>query len=168
MDYHDFTRLRKRLFIDAMNIDDELIEYPQILMEVSTHVADLIRTRDQTRHDAKVARAKAADEIRREPLGEGEKARSETQINSLLDQHPGVIRAERQQIVVAHECQLWQGLLDSMQEKGKAMRTMGQLMASGYLAPSAVYEQRKDDLSRERERRAESSPSPRLRERQRS
>jgi hypothetical protein len=143
-----YARLKARLSIDPMRLDDELIELPALLMEANEAAAEAVSMREVAKNELAMQQALIADRLRREP-GDGKK-KSETQISSEIalspEYHDVLDRVEQ----AKHEAALWLGLVDGFKTKASALKSVADLIVSGYLAPNAAYNARRNELKQKR------------------
>lgn len=142
-----YNTLRARLVIDALQIDQELIQQPMLLQEAAEGCADAIRLRDAAKHALELACARASRTLR-EPDENG-KVASEQKILSLI---PLEVQDEEELLADAkRDAMYWQGLADSFSEKGSALRRIAELTTSGYMAPNDAYLERRREMHAARE-----------------
>lgn len=141
-----YKDLRTRLRIDAMQLDQELIEHPMRLQTVVEYAADALQIRDAAKNALDV---QIADTARRLRAGTEEKL-SDTKVASLLLLEDDVKVATQELEDARHDLAYWQGLADSYREKGSALKRIAELTISGYLAPNAAYQGRKEEMAAKR------------------
>lgn len=146
-----YAQLKRRIEIDMMRLDEELIGMPVLVEEISEMTAKALLTRSAAENRLKVVIAEAADEIRKE----GEKKPAEKQIESevLLDAQVQDSTLELDE--AKYEYAMWQGLMDAARTKSSALKTVSELIISGYITPDTIYAQRRRELNANRRAKIE-------------
>jgi len=145
-----YRRLRGKLSIDQLRIDDELMELPVYIMEASENVSEALQIRDNCKNRLDVLLATAARRLRAVPVsddGKAPKARSEAAIadEKYLDDdvQGGVSELE----IAKYDLSLWNGLLDGLKEKSSSVRRVAELMMGGFLTNAQVYQERRAEMA---------------------
>lgn len=152
-----YAAFYKRLSIDEMRLDTELIEMPQLMQDVNEETAHAVFVRDIAKHDLDLRYAEAAYDLRQQGVNAGKKP-AEAQIESEVPLDQRV-----QDAAVAHEdakydLARWQALTDAMRTKAHSLRMICELVVAGYLTPNALLNKREReaaDAVRRRRQRAE-------------
>lgn len=142
----DYKALRSRLRIDALKLDEELIEHPMHLQTVVEYAADALQIRDATKSALDITIADAARRLR----SETEEKLSDVKVASLLLLETDVKQASQELEDAKHDLAYWQGLADSYREKGSAMKRIAELTIAGYLAPNAAYTAQREEMAGKR------------------
>jgi hypothetical protein len=151
-----YKRLKARLTVDALRLDQELAELPAMITDAGEALAYCVSARDIAKNELDVNTAIVADRLRQAPIKQIDtetnqsktKWRSEAQITSELPQEP-VIRKSQERLEDAKlDMDLWRALVDGLRAKSSALETIARLIISGYLAPSSVSAPRREELRR--------------------
>ena len=148
-----YDRLRAALSIDKMHLDNELMMLPANTQEAGELCSNAIHRRETCALIVKVVVAKTAEALRNVPT-EGNKQKSEAQVNSETPHHPHVAEANREFERFREEAALWQVLASSWDVKRSALRATCELIASGYISSASITETRREDINAERRRLA--------------
>jgi len=145
----DFEGLKRRLTIDPMELDQELIQLPMLTMEVMEITTDKLLERDQAKVALDLAMAEAADDLRGKLITDGKgnaKVRSEAQIDTEVAMY-GTVQAAQERLEQAkHSLAMWQALADAVRTKRDSLKIYADLTISGYLSPNYAYDQRKVEI----------------------
>ena len=149
MDVDIYEALSKRLFIDELRLDEEIIELPQLLQDVNEFVASATHERDKAQYDLKLTTADVSREIRAESATSTKRpteAAIETEIvlNERVQQ--ATITYENAKYVLAR----WQALSESVRAKGYALKNIADLVVSGFITPNALVDRRRTEVYRKR------------------
>lgn len=149
-----YQRLRARLAIDPMALDDELVELPGLIIEAGEQTALAINRRDIAKSDLDLAFSEGAAMIRASGEKEGKKP-AEKQIESEVPRGRKYRAALKRWEDAKLECGCWMALVEALRAKGSSLKTTAELTLGGYLAPNAVYHQRREDMHNARIARRE-------------
>lgn len=155
-----YQRLRKKLTLDPLELDQELIELPMLVMEAAEEAAEALSKRDRAKNGLDIAMAVAADHLRREPILDakgGVKTRSEAQIATEVALYESVQNAQEDVEDTKLNLALWQALVNALQTKRDSLKKYSDLTLAGFLSPNAALDQRRTDI------RAASEATPRRR-----
>lgn len=144
-----YERLKRKLALDPMELDQELIELPGLILEASECTADALASRDRAKNELDLAMAEAADHLRRQPVSDGKggtKTRSEAQITTEVPLFESVVKATTELEFAKHSLALWQAMVDAMRAKKDALKTFSDLTISGYLSPNAALDHRRAEI----------------------
>jgi hypothetical protein len=144
-----YVRLKSRLTIDTMQLDQELIELPQMLSDAGEATAYCIAARDVAKNELDINMSIAADRLRQQPITDSdgkEKRRSEKQIETEIMSIQIVKDAHHRLEEAKLDLALWQSLVDGIRAKQSSIKTVSDLMISGYLAPSSITANRRAEL----------------------
>lgn len=155
-----YERLRSKLKLDPLDLDQELIELPLLIQEAAELTAHRVTSRDRAKNALDVAMAQAADHLRRAPVADGKggtKLRSEAQIETEIPLYDNVQEAITKMEDAKLELALWQALCDALRAKRDSLKLYADLTISGYLSPNVALSERKTEI------RSSSSYQPRRR-----
>lgn len=142
---HEYVWLRRRLTLDLCNIDDEIMEIPSLIQQAGELTSTAIELRELAKEDYEREEAKAADILRTTPDTKG-KQRSETAIQSEIplsdDVKASLVELSRCRLDAA----LWQSLTEALRSKNSAIRVVADLLNSGFLTSSSIYDKRRKEL----------------------
>ena len=144
-----YTSLRACVIIDAMQLTEELIQQPMLLLSASESAADIIQLRDACKNALDIANAEAA-RLLRTAVDDNGKAYSEQRILSMTPLNPKVQEAAAELEEARHSVAYWQALVDAFTEKGSALRRIAELTTSGYITQASTYADRRQELSEKR------------------
>ena len=133
----EFIRLRELLAIEKRDISEELVRFPQILMEVHEHAVKAGIRHDEAHQSHKMELAIAAGRMRLELING--KKRPETEIASEAPLQENAISAALAASDARADLSYWQALADSMKAKQSSLKYMTELITSGFLSSSAGY-----------------------------
>lgn len=147
-----YRKLRADIRIDQMRVADELMESPDLVMTCAEHCANANAVRDEKAGNVKVVTAQRAASYRKR-LVNG-KARSETEIKSLVEGDEAVSNAIADYEQSRLDAALWTALVNAAQLKHSALKRVAEMIVSGYLTtPTIVGNRRKELTDSRRERR---------------
>jgi hypothetical protein len=156
----EYRRLRGKLTINPMQLDQEWIEMPQLVQDATEYAMSAVQMRDSAKSILAFREAEAANTLRNRMVVSGKggepKQRTESQINSEVPLDDAVQQAQADFIDCKYDADLWMGLVDSLREKSRALKTMSELMVTGFLTPAgmvtnarvAINEQRQSGIAR--------------------
>lgn len=140
-----YDTLKNNLRIDELRLTEELIEQPQFQDDVSGWTANAQRRRDECKDRVDIAKAQAASDMRNVPVGKVPaevRIASEILLNPIVQETMGDLRDAE------FDLALWKALADAARAKKDAIRTISDLIASGYTSPTTMIEQRKRELAK--------------------
>lgn len=148
-----YRRLRGRLSINPMALDEELIDMPQLVQEAAEYTAEALQVRDNCKNRLDFITAQVGARLREVPVSEDggkPKARTEGAVaeQRLLDD--GVQEAIAELEMCKYDLALWQGLHDGLKEKSSSLKRIAELTVAGYLTPGQVYQNRREELAQQR------------------
>lgn len=156
-----YNRLKARLGINPLALDDELMGMPQLVIDVGEQLADCLSARDIAANELKVAAAEAAARLRNIPVvsenAKGdtvEKTRSEAQIDSELPMQKPVKQATLVLEDAKYDVAMWQTLMDAARTKSMSLHKVAELTLAGYMTPDAAYHTQRAKLTEKRNQRA--------------
>lgn len=144
-----FERIQRRLTFDPLEIDQELIELPMLIMEASEQTAHCLSARDRAKNDVDLAIAEASDHLRQQTTTDGkggQKLRSEAQIETEVPMYQSVQDTQRTLEQAKLDLALWMALCDSLRTKRDSLKVYSDLVISGYLTPNAALNQRRSEI----------------------
>ena len=142
---HDYVWLKRRLSLDLMNIDDDIMEIPSLIQQAGELTATAIEIRETAKEDYDRAKAQAAELLRNTTDPKG-KQRSETAIQSQLGLSPQVEQRGKELSSCRLDAALWQSLTEALRSKNSAIRVVADLLNSGFLTSSSIIEKRRRDI----------------------
>lgn len=160
-----YADLRSKLRIDELRLSDELMEQPFLVQQCAEHAAEAIQIRDAAKFDLDIATADVARLMRGTPDESG-KVPSESAILSRLPLHTSVQKANGALDDAKRDAAIWTALVDSMRDKGSALRRAAEMLLAGFLAPNAAHQTRRQEIRQASAAvTASDEPSPRFRRR---
>lgn len=153
-----YDRLKARLAINPLALDEELINMPQLVIDIGEQVAECLSFRDGAKNDLDIAVAEAAANLRAIPI-EGEnakgepvsKVRSEKQIEAEMPMQKTVKGATAALEDAKYDLAMWQTLMDAARTKSHTTQKVADLTLAGYLTPDAAYHKQRDRLTEKRD-----------------
>jgi hypothetical protein len=128
MNYQDYVTINP----DAL--DDEWVHFPSRYMEVIQQSVEARIAADEAKDRFDLARARADDEIRKEPESFDIPKVTENAIKNAVELHPKVLKAKEAWMHARKEQMILQGAVDAMDAKRKALENIVQLQISGMYA----------------------------------
>lgn len=156
-----YRRLRGKLGIDQLRIDEELMEQPGLVMEAAENLAEALQIRDNCKHRLDIITATEAMRLREVPVsddGKAPKKRTESQVMEEKSLAASVEEANSELELAKYDLALWNGLFDALKEKSSSLKRVAELLISGYLTPAQVYQQRRAEMAEVRRPTAEITP----------
>lgn len=144
-----YDRLKRKLEIDALSLDQELIELPVLILECSEYSSEKLAQRDRAKNELDLAMAETADMLRSNWTVDAkgsQKQRSEAQIASELALSKTVQAAQINLEEAKFELALWQSMVDSLRAKRDSLRIIAELTISGYLSPNSILKDRQTEI----------------------
>lgn len=144
-----YQRLKSKLVFDPLEIDQELIELPMIIMDAAEETAERLSARDRAKNALDLASAEASDELRRTDILDAKgnpKIRSEAQILTEVPLNKNVQGCLIELENAKYDLALWHSLIDALKAKRDAMKVYADLTISGYLSPSSALNNRRADI----------------------
>jgi hypothetical protein len=146
-----YERLRARLLIDQLSLDQELIDIGELIATAADGVAEAAYKRDTIANQLKLVEAQVADTLRKEQIVDGKgasKTRSEAQIDKETP-----LDAEYQETLVLRteadfELAKWSALVNGLRAKQSSIKTIGEMTIAGFLTSDAVYNQERHNRRR--------------------
>ena len=154
----DFIRLRATLAIDPTSLDEGLINLAMDQMSIAEFTADAARIRDQAKfnHSQVVADISASMRVTEPKI-------SQTRIDSEVPLYDQVIESNQLFFDADQDYTLWRGLSDAIRTKGSSIRAIADLIASGYMTKTTIYNERKEQIHQVRQQRMQNNPINELR-----
>ena len=144
-----YERLKTKLELDPLELDQELIELPMLIMECAEYTSEKLAQRDRCKNALDLAMAEASDGLRTEltiDVKGNNKQRSEAQISSEVFLDEGVQRSLTDLEQSKYELALWQALMDSLKAKRDSLKIFSELTISGYLSPNVALDNRRAEI----------------------
>lgn len=148
-----YRKLRDAIRIDQMRVSDELMESADLVMTCAEHCAMAMALRDEKAADVKVVSAQRAA-VYRKRLVNG-KARSETEIKSLVEGDEQVAATTQIYEEARLSAALWSALVNAAQLKHSALKRVAEMIVSGYLTTPSIVGNRRKELNEARTKRRE-------------
>jgi hypothetical protein len=136
-----YERLKTKLVLDPLELDQELIELPMLIMECAEYTSEKLAQRDRCKNALDLAMAEASDGLRTEltiDVKGNNKQRSEAQISSEVFLDEGVQRSLTDLEQSA--------LMDSLKAKRDSLKIFSELTISGYLSPNVALDNRRAEI----------------------
>lgn len=152
-----YERLRGEIVIDQMRIPEELIASADLVMSCAEHCAEAMAARDRLANDVKVVTARRAAQFRKRVVAG--KARSETEIKSLVEGDPDVAEATEAFEQARTDAALWSALVNAAQLKHSSLKKAADLMLGGFLTTTHIVGNRRKELNEGRKRRRDERES---------
>jgi len=140
-----YSRLKSRLAIDKLRVEDELMETPSMVQEAAEHTGEAIQIRDALKHALDIATAEGMRELRL-----GEEKLSDKKMEAEVMLLPSVQEAQVALEDAKRDAFIWSALCDSMRDKSSALRRIAEMIVSGYMTSSSVYAERKQEMNDKR------------------
>lgn len=132
------NELEQFLKINMSELDNDLIQQPELLRQVSEAYALAVSRRDAAKEELERVNAELYSTIRSQAEEEGRKI-TEKAIDSEITQSPEHQRAHREWLDRKLEADQWSALKDSFYQRSHMLRDLVSLFTSGYFSdPSAV------------------------------
>ncbi len=138
-----YLRLKARVEIDKLRIDEELVETPMLLLEASEGLAEVTLLHSSLLREKEAVYAARTQDIRDTPDSDG-KLPSEAKVTNMIRSLSGdqtVQAAAKAVDEVRMDISLWEGLVSAYKEKQFNIRKIADLMISGIMSNASVYEQ---------------------------
>lgn len=145
-DKKTYDRIRAKLHIDPMRLDEALIEAGSILQDAGECCAYAVQARDIAKNELAITESREAATLRAEGDENG-KPFSEVAIKSKLPNRKAMKDAVRQVEDTKLDADLWQVLVNSVKERNNAVEHICKMQIAGFMAPSAIYEQQREKLN---------------------
>lgn len=134
--------------ISKHNLDEDNLEQPQLMFDVSQKHADARADARKAKLNVDEVYAELDREVRLDvEMGKLTKM-SETQLKQYIVTHPRMRSAESELLKAEHLADKWAGALESIRSRGSSLQEMGRLYASNYFSREAGGAERsriKDD-----------------------
>lgn len=147
----EYVWLKQRLKIDAMSIDREIIDMPELIQKSGEYTSTAIELREAAENELKQTSARVAERLRLTPnLGkdgkQDGKARSETQILSEIPLSDEVKERQQELSVARLDAALWAVLTESLRRKDSGIRVMADLINAGFLTAGHILDKRRQEI----------------------
>jgi hypothetical protein len=156
------AELEAALRIDKTNLDEELIQHPEVFYRVADKVAYLVSQRDAAKQDLAEVEARVDAQIRHDLEVRGEKV-TERMVDSEKVLHQQVIKAKKTLHALNDQLGQWQALKEAYQQRGYVLKDLVQLYISNYFGSdvsSSAGQKRTTDAQAARVRMNEARRSP--------
>lgn len=125
------NELIARLKIDKLDLDTELIEQPSLFNEVSEGCVDAIDTRDYLKEQLSIVEAREAREIRAD-FDRDKTKYVATQVAQAVSESEDYINALNEYLDAKKDCNSWQALKDSFEQRSRMLGHLCRLYMSDY------------------------------------
>jgi len=142
----DYEQLRDALRIDKFNLDDELVNNPELVQRVGEQVEMAISRRDEANLDLKNAMA-ALDAVLREEAGD--KKLTEKAIEQQINDSVKIIDMRKNIIRLTEKVGRWQALRESYRDRSSALKGLCSLHATNYFVVNSGSPYRREAVSRQ-------------------
>ena len=138
MDMQKYNNLKKRLNLDAVNIDKDLVELPMIIQEASELFSEVQNEYNVADHAYDVILAETAQDLR----NVDGRAPSETQIQARVPLSELVQDARNIRDNLKTELAQVKALVENLRDANQNLKTVGQLIMAGFISPNSVYKRK--------------------------
>lgn len=138
MDIDKYNDLKKRLNLDAVNIDKDLVELPMVIQEASELFSEVQNDYNVADHAYDVILAETARDLR----NVDGRAPSETQIQARVPLAEPVQDARNVRDNLKTELAQVKALVENLRDANTNLKTLGQLIISGFISPNSVYKRK--------------------------
>jgi hypothetical protein len=130
-----YEELRRRLRIDYLRLDEELVEMPQLLQDASENATQLSNEFARADMALDIIRAETTMKLRSE-LTENGRAPSEARIASQIDLEPTVQEARALVNELKMQVRLATDLFNNLHTKSRLLGKAADMLLNGYVAPN--------------------------------
>lgn len=132
-----YDELRSSIRIDKHSLDEELVQFPSVMLEVNEQVAAAIADRDAKKSLLNESEAQALARVRKDAADKGEKitegaVKERAAMDSLVMKDSDIFQAAEESV------RMWQALQNALDAKGKMLRELGSLFVAGYWSVSSA------------------------------
>lgn len=120
-----------RLQIDRNNLDQELVEQPELYYRICEQYALAVSHRDQLHDGYKEVQAGLNIRLRRKMEEKGDKV-TVAGLDAAVASHAKFLEAKAEHAEAAKEAELWVAMKDSFQQRAWVLKDLTQLYISGY------------------------------------
>lgn len=131
------SRLETGLKIDKFNLDEELVQQPQLLYEVSSQLSLYTSRRDAAKQQLQNAEAAADNAIRRR-ASKREQRITEREIESRKRSDPEVEQANKVYLDLCYACNMLAGLKEAFQQRSYVLKDLVSLFVANYYSESSA------------------------------
>lgn len=153
----DVEYWQRQLAINKDNLDDEVVKHPELFGHVATTAARMESVRDQLKDDLKRVDADLSLDLR--DKGTGEKRKTEGAIQAEIESHPDHLDARTRYTKAVRMTALWQALKESFVQRSYMLKSLTELVSSGYSSSTSHrgdpqdYERTREELAEKRRKR---------------
>jgi hypothetical protein len=133
-----YARLRGYLRVDQAELGEELIQFPQLLMEVLEVIAALSAVKESLEGQYKNAVAISAGDLRSYP-GPNDRKRPEAEIAAEAPLTPLSQDAYAKVAEARESMAFWSSLAEAFRAKQSSLKRLSDLTVSGYIATGSAY-----------------------------
>lgn len=138
-----YARLRPRLMIDKLSLDDELIDMPTLLHEALEAAANATTMRDEAKRELDYISADVGMTLRNQT----EKKPTEGQVSQLVTLDQDVVTAVQKFDDAKSNLAFWQTMVNGLEAKQTSLKGLVQLASLGYFTVNSAIEERRAELS---------------------
>ena len=147
--FEEYARLQKRLLIDKLDLDTELIDMPGLLHQAIEGATRAITIRDEAKRNLDYVQATQAMDIRNATVNT---KTTEATIAALT-----ISSTEVQEALTIYDdtkaaLGFWNGMVQGMEAKQSSLKALVQLASLGYFTSNSANEDRRADIARTRKR----------------
>lgn len=128
---------RACLAIDRSKLDDAVAEQADLFARVSEVAVRSVSCADRAKLDLSVIEAAAGQRLREASVSAGERV-TEAAVKESIDLDAEVRRAKLKLIAWRRAAETWQALRSAVDQRGRMLRDLTQLYASGYFSLSSA------------------------------
>ena len=133
----DMDRFRDGLRIDKLNLDDALVEQPELFFHVASQQVMASSRRDQAKEYSKRVDAGLFMRIRQEMIDEGERP-TEITVNARVESHKDHTVERDAYLELMKEADLWLALKEAFMQRSYMLKDLASLHITNYYATSSV------------------------------
>lgn len=133
----EVAEYEQALRIDKNNLDDALVEQPEIFFRVSEKLAFAISRRDAAKNELELVEAEV-DSVIRLKMRDDRIKTTEKEIEAEKLQHRDVRGAQDNLIHLTHQAARWQALQHAMQQRSYVLKDLVALHLKSYYAEEAT------------------------------
>lgn len=142
------------LSIDPLALDQEWLEQPNSYVFHASKLADAKKRLDEAKNNLEVVKAELYRSIAADP-GLYELAKTtEAAINATIPIQPAYQQAKKEEIEAKHDVQIYEGAVQGLEHRKKALEKLVELHHSGYHSePRAKRQENKEEVDQLKQRR---------------
>lgn len=139
-----YRMLRRRVWLDLMNLDDELAQMSALLQDAAEYTAKAIEKQDNAEDFIEQMKAAVCFDLRSNQVNG--KTRSEAQIATEYANDSGYQEAQRTFNSCRYDANLWKALTDNLRAKSHSINSAAELIKVGYITQTSIVGKRREEL----------------------